>query len=150
MQVRTREIYAAAVANLPDGMVKVGRRAARRAVRCSLFTPRLIDVVRLDRTCACALRRWSGAWGRYVCGCGRRAALVYGAVTTAGAVRVCACACVQIDRARAIYAHAAQFADPRTVVSFWATWQVCGGMFVTPPQRARALTCVPMCSHAEL
>lgn len=28
----------------------------------------------------------------------------------------------EIDRARAIYVHAAQFCDPRTVVSFWKAW----------------------------
>ena len=29
----------------------------------------------------------------------------------------------EIARARAIYGHAAPLADPRTVASFWATWQ---------------------------
>ncbi|CAI2186189.1 3390_t:CDS:10, partial [Funneliformis geosporum] len=29
----------------------------------------------------------------------------------------------EIDRARALYAHASQFCDPRTVPSFWQTWK---------------------------
>lgn len=29
----------------------------------------------------------------------------------------------EVDRARAIYAHAAQFCDPRTATAFWDTWQ---------------------------
>ncbi|CAG8741737.1 2136_t:CDS:2, partial [Funneliformis caledonium] len=29
----------------------------------------------------------------------------------------------EIDRARALYAHASQFCDPRTVPSFWQTWR---------------------------
>lgn len=36
----------------------------------------------------------------------------------------------EIDRARAIYAHASQFCDPRVNPAFWSEWNSCGLLFL--------------------
>lgn len=41
----------------------------------------------------------------------------------------------EIDRARAIYAHASQFCDPRTNAAFWTEWNAFESAFAGRPLR---------------